>query len=152
MKKHGQAYYFILSCFLIIVGVFVFGGVKAYLDGRKSFDGFMFVESKTERDGGIISKMDIYVTTGEVNLNSLYNMCQFKKRNMSSIWYYLVVFDSEASARFPNIPFGSHYGTDENALRHIKAYYTYNRHNGFSELQVYEKNNWESRAQTFTVQ
>jgi hypothetical protein len=152
MKKHGQAYYVIMSCLLVILGVFVFGGIKAYLDSRKSFGNFLFVDSKTERDGGIISKMDLYVCDGKIDLDSLYKMCRFKKRNMSSHMYYLVVFDGKSFARFPNVPFGSHYGADEDALRHIKAYYTYVRHNGFSELDVYEKNSWESLAQTFTIQ
>lgn len=66
-------------------------------------------------------------------------------------FHYIVFFDAKDNATFPNNPMTAFYGIDEEPQKHIKAYYEYNRLNGYSKLHVYETNSWESIATTYDL-
>lgn len=104
--------------------------------------GIAFVATKTEGDRDV---MDLYAVSGHFDLDKLKNFCRNRKESSTAkVFYYLVVFDDKANARFPTTPFTAEFGIEEDALRHIRAIYVFNRLNGFSELRHYERNMWES--------
>ena len=104
---------------------------------------FKLVKVKTERN----NKMELYVPKGKINNDALKELCQKKKSEFSDgIFLYIVIFDNEKNAIFPKTPFTAEYGMEEKALRHIKAFFTYNSDNNFTELKTYEKNRWQSVA------
>jgi len=75
----------------------------------------------------------------------LIELCkEFRDRNAGKRFSYLVVFDSETHAVYPRNPFTAFYGLDWDTLKHIRAYYEYNRTNGYSELTTYDNNAYES--------
>jgi hypothetical protein len=104
---------------------------------------YEFIGSKT--DGKNV--MELYVYSEDFDAEKLKAFCQERKQQSpAKVFYYVVVFDKAASARFPSSPLTAEYGIDEDALRHIRAMYVFNRLNGFSELRRYARNAWESVA------
>ena len=102
-----------------------------------------FVKSKRE-DRHV---MDLYAAPGPLDLDELRSLCRKRKgERPADAFYFLVVFDAEANARFPTNPLTAEFGHDEGALRHIRAVYVYNRLNGFSELRHYDTNEWEGKV------
>lgn len=110
---------------------------------------YTYIQSKSETAGSNENYMDLYEWSGEMNLDTLRMLCREKKEWFAEgSFYFLAVFDSSANAAFPTQPFTAQYGTDEEALRHIRAFYTYNRMNGYSKLDYYETNSWEGVAKS----
>jgi len=108
--------------------------------------------SKTEAAGNNMNKMELFTTPDNLNIDTLKMFCKDKKGDMTSgTFHYLVFFDSKGNAVFPNNPMTAFYGMDEEPQKHIRAYYEYNRLNGYSKLHVYETNSWESKATTFDL-
>lgn len=96
--------------------------------------------------------MQLYTITNDINIDTLKMFCIEKKDDFTKgVFHYIVFFDSKENAVFPSNPFTAFYGTDENAMKHIKAYYEFNRLNGYSELRIYEKNSFESPATTIKL-
>ncbi len=96
--------------------------------------------------------MDLYAYAGDLDLSNLIAFCQERKEESpAEAFYYIVIFDDSANAVFPTAPFTAEYGSDEEASKHIRAIYVYNKKNGFSELRHYERNMWESVANTEKV-
>jgi len=93
------------------------------------------------------SIMELYTGARVFDPNTLSNLC-IERRNVPQNTFFLVVFDSAETAQFPSNPFSAFYGLEANALRHIIAAYTYNRGNGFSELNIYRANALESPSTT----
>jgi hypothetical protein len=113
---------------------------------------YKFVKSKDEQIGkpnvvgSRVDKMDLYAYSGKFNMADLIKFCQEQKKNFSSnAIYYLVIFDNATNATFPSDPFSSAYGIEETPQKHIRAYYEFNNLNGYSVLNYYDKNKWESR-------
>ena len=105
---------------------------------------YTFINQKTENG---TNTMELYTVPAALNIDTLKMFCLNKKGTISSgTFHYLVFFDAKENAVFPNNPITALYGLDEEPQKHIKAYYIYNRLNGFSELNVYESNSWESKA------
>jgi len=111
------------------------------------------ISAKAETAGGHINIMELYCEpVGEINLEELKYLCDVRRRNYEFIqFYYLVVFDSEENAKFPETPFSAMFADEEDTLKHIKAIYTYNVLNGYSVLDVYEKNKWDSPAEEIRI-
>jgi len=111
-----------------------------------------FIDAKSETSGSVENTMELYTVPNEINVDTLKMFCLEKKNSFTEgAFHYIVFFDTKENAIFPSNPFTAFYGTDENAMKHIKAYYEYNRLNGYSELRVYEKNSFESSATTFKL-
>lgn len=120
------------------------------IDNKPDFP-FEYVDSKSESGGD--NKMDLYAYSGTINTDSLKLFCKEQKgKYTNGVFYYLVIFDSKENASFPNNPMTAFYGMDEEPQKHIRAYYTYNRLNGYSKLNNYEKNSWESSAEVIDIQ
>jgi cephalosporin-C deacetylase-like acetyl esterase len=110
------------------------------------------INAKTETAGNNTNTMELYTTPETMNLDTLKMFCKEKKDNMSTgAFHYLVFFDSKDNAVFPNNPMTAFYGIEEEPQKHIRAYFVYNRLNGYSKLNVYETNSWESKASTFDI-
>ncbi|MCD4745026.1 MAG: hypothetical protein K8R58_01870 [Bacteroidales bacterium] len=110
---------------------------------------YEFVNSKTETAGNNENKMDLYAYSGELNIDTLKMFCKKHKDEFSlGTFYYLVVFDSKKNAVFPSNSFTAAYGIEEEPQKHIRAFYTYNRLNGYSKLDFYKENKWESVAKS----
>lgn len=66
-------------------------------------------------------------------------------------FFYLVFFDEEVNAGFSEHPATAYYGLEEQKLSHIKAIYEANRVNGYSMLNFYEKNAFNSPPQQIKI-
>jgi len=96
--------------------------------------------------------MELYTVENEINIDTLKMFCLEKKNDFTNgVFHYIIFFDQKENAVFPSNPFTALYGTDENTMKHIKAYYEYNRMNGYSQLNVFEKNSFESPATTIKL-
>lgn len=112
---------------------------------------YEYIDSKSESNGK--NKMDLYAYSEKFDIDSLQLFCkQQKKKFTDGTFYYLVIFDSKENASFPNNPMTAFYGMDEEPLRHIRAYFKYNRQNGYSKLTIYEGNAWESAPEIIEIQ
>lgn len=67
------------------------------------------------------------------------------------VFHYAVIFDDSTYAKFPETPFTAEFGMEEDKLKHIKAIYTYNKINDYSELRIYKTNAWESNAERLKI-
>ncbi len=107
---------------------------------------FTFVGKKTERGE---NTMELCTIDSNPNMETLKKFCLHKKQDFSSgMFHYVVFFDAEENAVFPNSPFTTLYGMEEEPKKHIKAIYEFNTINGYSELSFYEVNAWESIAKS----
>lgn len=66
-------------------------------------------------------------------------------------FFYLVFFDDKTNAGFSAHPATAYYGLEEGYLSHIKAIYEANRINGYSMLNFYESNAFNSPAQQIRI-
>lgn len=113
---------------------------------------YKFIDSKTEKSGKIESVMDLYSFSEEINLDDLKNFLKEKKDSFKGgDFYYLVIFNDSINAKFPDSPFSSQYGIEEEKQKNIKAIYKYNKLNGYSELTYYKENMWESEPNTAEI-
>lgn len=113
---------------------------------------FELINSKFETIGTNINKMDLYVPLGKLEVNKLKELSKDRKeRWVEGAFYFLVVFDHQANAVFPNNPFTAQYGIDEEPQTHIRAIFEYNRVNGYSKLTYYTTNMWEGAPTTIDI-
>ena len=88
----------------------------------------------------------------ELNINELKKLCSDNKSSFrTGTDYHLVVFKNKKNASFPDSPITAEYGFEQEKIEHIKARYTYYRGNGYSVLDIYEKNMWESVAEEIKI-
>jgi hypothetical protein len=103
------------------------------------------VDAKTESDG-LQDYMILYAVNGKFDTNDFNTLCLSLKSNpVSTGFNYIVVFDDATNAKFPNTPFTSLYGLEEDRLKHILAVYEFNSKNGYSESKVYDTNMWTGK-------
>ncbi len=113
---------------------------------------YQFVNSKIEKEGINSNKMDLFAYSGELKLETLKQFCRAQKDTFDSgTFYYVVIFDDAKYAVFPNSPFSSEYGLEEISLKHIRAIYTYNKVNGYSQLKYYDKNMFQSPPKSESI-
>ena len=114
---------------------------------------YEYVNSKTESKGYNYNIMYLYAYSGELNVDTLkmFIMDHMTDKMSDHDWSHMVIFDSKENAQFPTSPFTAMYGNEEEKEKHVRAYYTFNKNNGFSELTVYELNKTESVAQSYKV-
>lgn len=109
---------------------------------------FKFVDTKTEGR----NVMDLYAYSGTIERDALVAFCAERKRKAKgSAFYYVVIFDSAANARFPSSPFTAEYGGDEGASKHIRAIYCFNGGNGYSKVTFHQRNIFEYKAQVTDI-
>lgn len=121
---------------------------EAGLNATETRSPFTFVDKKTE-SGGLQNEMELYALSGVWDLDAFRSLCRAKKASASAkAFTYIVLFDHKHNARFPNTPLTAMYGLEEDAMKHIIAVYEYNKINGFSEINYYNPNMWEGKANT----
>lgn len=113
---------------------------------------YEFVDVRKETAGLNDNKMELYAYNKDIDLDNLRQLCLSKKQSFQEgTFYFLVLFDEKENAGFSKYPLTSSYGDDEDHLKHIRAYYSYNRLNGYSKLEIYETNKWESIAKEYDI-
>lgn len=124
---------------IFILTIFVFN-----CDPKKEIKyPFDFIDSKIQKAGNNLNRMDLYFVKGNIKIDSLKMLCQKEKADFEGSFYFLVVFDDRQYATFPNHPFPALFN-DDPRLKHIRAIYQYNKFNGYSKLLIYPINALES--------
>jgi len=111
------------------------------------------VDSKKEiRElDGNFNQMTLFEVNKDISLEELKEYCSSAKQNYSDGYFQILVFfKKHNSARFPDNPVTGMF-IEEDDLKNIKAVYTINNINGYSKLNYYDNNNWESSAQTIDI-
>lgn len=95
---------------------------------------FVYVDRRTDAHGSV---MELYACAGAFSEAEALAFFKERKANASGDrFYYAVLFDRKENAKFPNNPFTAHYGMDFDILEHVRAFYEYNKLNGYSELEL----------------
>jgi hypothetical protein len=114
---------------------------------------FNYVNTKKEarKLDDSYNEMILFTCGNKPSLDTLKMFCVDKKQEFTDgIFHIVVFFDNKENAIFPSNPITGGY-MDEKPSKHIKAIYTYNKANGYSKLDYYEKNYWESSPQTTKI-
>lgn len=114
---------------------------------------FALVDTKKEdrKNDNSYNEMLLFTCGEKPNLDTLQMFCADKKKEFTDgVFHIVVFFDKKENAKFPNNPVTAGY-MDEKPAKHIKALYTFNRVNGYSKLDYYDKNSWESTAKTIEI-
>jgi len=110
------------------------------------------IDSKQElRNDGNFNQMTLFEVNKEISLEQLKDYCSSVKPSYTDGYFQILVFFKKPNtARFPDNPITGIY-MEEKDSKNIKAIYTINNINGYSKLNYYEKNNWESLVQTVNI-
>lgn len=113
---------------------------------------YKFIETKKEeRQDNSYNEMLLYTCGEKPDVENLKLFCAQKKAEFTDgTFHFIVFFDNKENAKFPNNPVTALFMEDED-LKHIKAVYTLNNENGYSKLDFYEKNNFESSAKSIDI-
>lgn len=103
-----------------------------------------------ENDGNF-NQMTLFEVKKDISLEQLKDYCSSVKPNYTDGYFQILVFFKEPNtARFPDNPVTGMY-MEEKDLKNIKATYTINNVNGYSKLDYYENNSFESLAQVVDI-
>lgn len=106
-----------------------------------------FLATRAENGGENV--MDLYEFAGRFDPDALKAFClERKQASPAKAFYFVVIFDSAANAKFPASPFTAEYGIEEDVIRHIRAIYCFNRVNGYSNVRYHNANIWDYSAAT----
>lgn len=122
-------------------------------DSTSTGNAFTYVDTKKEqrKNDNSYNEMILFTVSESPSLEALKLFCKEKKGEFTDgVFHIVVFFDKKENATFPGNPVTGGY-MEENQLKHIKATYTYNKINGYSKLDYYEKNNWESSANVIQI-
>jgi hypothetical protein len=99
-------------------------------------DSLRYIATKKDsKNNGDI--MHLYYLDGAIDVAKLEERCRLLKRVTDAEYFScIVVFDDPSNAKFPSNPFSAGYGIDFEILKHIKAIYTFNKKNGYSDLEL----------------
>ena len=113
---------------------------------------YEFLETKKEDTSDYnYNEMLLYTCGEKPDLENLKLFCIEKKGEFTDgIFHFIVFFDKKENAKFPNNPLTALF-MEDSELKHIKAVYTFNKLNGYSKLDFYEKNNLESPAKSLEI-
>lgn len=109
---------------------------------------FSYVDTRKEdrKNDNSYNEMLLYTCGDKPSLDTLKLFCTEKKNEFKDgVFHIIVFFDKKQNATFPNNPVTALYIEDK-PMKHIKAIYTFNKANGYSQLDFYEKNSFESSA------
>lgn len=110
------------------------------------------IDTKKEiRNDGNFNQMTLFEVDDNISPEDLKNYCSEVKSDYQNGYFQILVFFKKADrARFPDNPLTGMYMEDED-LKNIKASYTINNINGYSKLDYYENNSFESLVQTMDI-
>jgi hypothetical protein len=109
---------------------------------------FSYVDTRKEdrKNDNSYNEMLLYTCGDKPSLDTLKLFCTEKKNEFKDgVFHIIIFFDKKQNATFPNNPVTALYIEDK-PMKHIKAIYTFNKANGYSQLDFYEKNSFESSA------
>jgi len=111
------------------------------------------IDSKQEiRNDGDYNQMTLFEVKEDISLEQIKSYCSSVKPNYNNGYFQILVFFIKPnSARFPDNPLTALHN-DEKDSKNIKAVYTINNINGYSKLDYYENNSFESLAQSIEIQ
>lgn len=125
---------------------------EVVLNETKTEFPYTYLETKKEdTNDNNYNEMLLYTCGEKPDLENLKLFCTEKKAEFNDgIFHFIVFFDKKENAKFPNNPVTALF-MEDSELKHIKAVYTLNNLNGYSKLDFYEKNNFESPAKSFDI-
>lgn len=130
-------------------------GIQQEIKSKSEYDNsrIKIIDSKREirEIDGNFNQMTLFEVNKDISLEQLKEYCSTVKPNYTDGYFQILVFfKNPNSARFPNNPITALHN-EENDSKNIKAVYTINNMNSYSKLDYYEKNKWESLAQTIDI-
>lgn len=110
------------------------------------------IDAKKEiRNDSNFNQMTLFEVDNTITLEELKSYCsEIKPDYQDGYFQVLVFFKKTDAARFPDNPLTGMFMEDED-LKNIKATYTINNINGYSKLDYYNNNSFESLAQTIEI-
>ncbi len=156
-KSRYKKWRWILLIILFIIGLINSGGKDKQNNQTETAQviinyPYEFIKTKSETIWNNDNKMDLYSYSWVLDISNLKKFSSQKKEEFKSwVFYFLVIFDNKESAVFPKDPFTASYWIEEVPQKHIRAIYTYNKKNGYSKLEYYDKNKRESPVKTEDV-
>jgi hypothetical protein len=110
------------------------------------------IKNKRERrDDGEFNEMTLFVVDSSITSEELSNYCSDHKSEYKDGYFQILVFFKNANAvRFPDNPITATY-MEEKDLKNIKAIYEINNFNGYSKLDYYDKNGYESKPNLIEI-
>ncbi|RRQ45190.1 hypothetical protein [Chryseobacterium sp. SC28] len=106
---------------------------------------------KEDRNDGTFNQMILFSVDSTATIGELKRFCSENKSEYSTGYFeILVFFTDKSSAKFPENPVTGGFMEDSD-LKKIKAIYTINNTNGYSKLDFYEKNAFESRPNSIDI-
>lgn len=129
--------------------------IESPTDSEPSYNNstIKLIDSKQEiRElDGDYNQMTLFEVDKDINLDQLKKYCSTVKPNYTNGYFQILVFFKQpGSARFPDNPLTGLF-MEESDLKNIKAVYTINNINGYSKLDYYEKNEWESSVKSVNI-
>ena len=110
---------------------------------------FISIDQKTE-DGDRVEFATYENVNGYPDWNKLKAFCLAKKDTWDGRFYALIVIDDKKYAIYPSGFASALYNVMDDKevaiMKHVKAVYSYNAVNGFSELTTYETNMFEGKS------
>lgn len=102
---------------------------------------YVFLDSKKENiDYPNFDEMTLMSCGNTLNEDTLKMYCiEQRKKLKDGVFRYIIFFDSDSTAAFPNNPFTALY-IDKKHMLHIKAIYERNNINEYEKLIIYEPN------------
>lgn len=99
---------------------------------------------KEDTSNGNFNQMTLFIVTDETTFEEIKAFCSENKSYYEDGIFQILVFCKDKNiAKFPNNPVTGGFMEDAD-LKNIKAIYTINNANGYSKLDFYEKNAFES--------
>ncbi|KFF17175.1 hypothetical protein [Chryseobacterium sp. JM1] len=130
------------------------GKNDAHIDIQPKYnnDKMKVIDSKKEiRSDGNFNQMTLFEVDKDISLNQLKDYCSTAKSDYTNGYFQILVFFKKSNtAKFPNNPVTGLYMEDED-MKNIKAIYTINNMNGYSKLDYYDNNSFESLAKTIDI-
>jgi hypothetical protein len=110
------------------------------------------IDSKKEnRVDGEYNEMTLFTVDSVISLEDLSKYCSEHKSEYSNGYFQILVFFKNKNAvRFPDNPITAEF-MEEKDLKNIKAIYTINNMNGYSKLDYYDNNAYESKVKSVDI-
>ena len=135
--------------FLFILIIVLINTIIIFSQASINDRNIKFIETKIKDS----NQMSLYSFNNKINPSVLVDFMRLRKSEYKGTgFYYCVIFDLKDNAKFPDSPFTAMYGMEEDSMRHIRDIYTFNKNNGYSILNIYEKNMWDSKPVEYKVQ
>jgi hypothetical protein len=128
--------------------------IEQQTESKPKYDSkIKIIDSKKEiRElDGNFNQMTLFEVNKSISLDQLKDYCSTVKPNyIEGYFQILVFFKKPNTARFPDNPVTGMYMEDED-MKNIKAVYTINNMNGYSKLDYYDDNSFESLSQEVDI-